>query len=211
MTTNSAIVDDRDPLIKYTGTWGQAGSSEEYSETTTFSVVPGSTATFPFTGSSVTVYGTIAANNFSTQATWSFAVDSSVTGTYTPPANMTSDIHHQALWTTPASSIANGTHSLLITQTASSSTQVLYLDYIIFTTTSLDVGSYFIDDRDPRVVYSPPWQLFGSEGDFMHTSQETSGAGDYLTLEFEGACADIFAAHSHATIQQAARSNSTGV
>ncbi|KAJ6469817.1 hypothetical protein C8R45DRAFT_425582 [Mycena sanguinolenta] len=162
MATNTAIVDDRDPLIQYAGTWSQAGASEEFDSTTTFSVTTGSTATFPFVGTSVTVYGTIGAHNVTPQASWSFAVDGTVTGTYNPPANMTSDIHHQALWTTPSSSLANGSHSLVITQTTAESVGVLFLDYIMWSTASLDATAFFVDDRDPQVIYTPAWRDFGS-------------------------------------------------
>jgi hypothetical protein len=48
------------------------------------------------------------------------------------------------------------------------------------------VPAYFIDDRDPRVAYTPPWRLFGSDPDLMHTSQGSSKGGDSLSLQFEG-------------------------
>ncbi|KAJ7704820.1 hypothetical protein B0H17DRAFT_892044, partial [Mycena rosella] len=44
----------------------------------------------------------------------------------------------------------------------------------------------FIDDRDARIKYTPPWQQFGSDPDFMHTSQGTTAVGDSLSLQFDG-------------------------
>ncbi|KAJ6506820.1 hypothetical protein C8R45DRAFT_922984 [Mycena sanguinolenta] len=199
MATTTAIVDDRDPLIQYAGAWSQAGSSEEFDSTTTFSTTTGSTATFPFVGTSVTVYGTVGAHNVTPQASWSFAVDGTVTGTYNPPANMTSDIHHQALWTTPASSLANGSHNLVITQATAASVGVLYLDYIMWTTTSLAVTALFIDDRDPQVTYAPAWRPFGSDPDFDHTSQASTSVGDFYTLPFQGRGIKIYGGMTSAT------------
>jgi hypothetical protein len=65
---------------------------------------------------------------------------------------------------------------------------VIFLDYIMYNTTSRPENTtFFIDDRDPQVVYTPAWRQFGSEGDFQHTSSESTVPGDAFTLEFEGA------------------------
>ncbi|KAJ7912897.1 hypothetical protein B0H13DRAFT_2005851 [Mycena leptocephala] len=186
MTTNAAIVDDQDPLVQYAGTWNRAGAAEEFDSTTTWSATAGTTASFPFVGTSITVYGTVAALNLSPQVSMSFVVDGSVTGTYTPPNNMTADIHHEPLWTSPSSSLNNDSHTLVIKQTAAASGGVIFLDYIIYSTTSTSVSSYFIDDRDARIQYTPAWRLFGSEGDFQHTSQASTSMGDRFSLKFDG-------------------------
>ncbi|KAJ7704805.1 hypothetical protein B0H17DRAFT_889698, partial [Mycena rosella] len=44
----------------------------------------------------------------------------------------------------------------------------------------------FIDDRDARITYTPPWQQSGADADFMHTAQGTTAAGDALALQFDG-------------------------
>ncbi|KAK6966835.1 hypothetical protein R3P38DRAFT_3245361 [Favolaschia claudopus] len=186
MTTHAAVVDDRDPTIAYSGSWGRAGSLEEFDGTTTFSTGQGASATFPFVGTSVTVYGTIGARNITTQPTWTFTVDGSLLGTFTPTQGMTADVHHQALWTSPSLSLNDGTHNLVIQQTSATTTGVLFLDYIMFTTTSASVSAYFVDDRDTRIQYNPAWQFFGSDGDFQHTSQASRAQGDELTLQFDG-------------------------
>ncbi|KAJ6585657.1 hypothetical protein B0H19DRAFT_924775 [Mycena capillaripes] len=136
MSTNTVIIDDRDPLVSYTGAWSQGGASLEFDQTTSFSVSAGSTAMITFVGTSVTVYGTVAAKNLSPQASWSFAVDNSIAGTYTPPNNMTSDIHHEALWTSPSPALSNSSHTLVINQTSAASAGVIYLDYIISSASS---------------------------------------------------------------------------
>ncbi|KAJ7342960.1 hypothetical protein DFH08DRAFT_962982 [Mycena albidolilacea] len=202
MSTHAAVIDDRDPLIQYAGSWSEAGAAEEFDSTTTFSVAAGVTATVPFVGTSITVYGTVAARNLTAQPIWSFAVDGSAMSTYTPPDNMTSDVHHLALWTSPSSSIANGSHQLVVTQTRAPSdgaSGVIFLDYIMFTTTSASVEAYFVDDRDPQIKYTPAWRQFGSEGDFQHTSQATSSVGDFLSYTFDGKAISFYGGMTSAT------------
>ncbi|KAJ6624643.1 hypothetical protein B0H10DRAFT_2212436 [Mycena sp. CBHHK59/15] len=156
---NQAIVDERDPLVSYAGVWNNAGSSAEFNGTTRWSGTQGATATFTFVGTSITVYGTVAAIN-PPLASLGFAIDGAASGTYTP-ANLTSDVHHEALWTSPTLS-SGSAHTL----------------YLMYSTTSTAVRTYFVDDRDPRIMYSPPWQPLGSDEDFQHTSQASSNAGD---------------------------------
>ncbi|KAK7049176.1 hypothetical protein R3P38DRAFT_3620876 [Favolaschia claudopus] len=200
MTTHAAVVDDRDPTIAYSGSWGRAGSLEEFDGTTTFSTGQGASATFPFVGTSVTVYGTIGARNITTQPTWTFTVDGSLLGTFTPTQGMTADVHHQALWTSPSLSLNDGTHNLVIQQTSATTTGVLFLDYIMFTTTSASVSAYFVDDRDTRIQYSPAWQFFGSDGDFQHTSQASRAQGDSLTLQFDGKSISFYGGVTSTTV-----------
>ncbi|KAJ7055761.1 hypothetical protein C8F01DRAFT_1029869 [Mycena amicta] len=183
-STNLAIVDDRDPLIQYTGSWANAGSAEEFKSTTRCSTIAGSTAALTFTGTSLDVYGTIPANVDPSTGALSFVIDNSIQGSF-QPTTAASDLHHQSLWTSPA--LSSGSHTLVITtQTTTAGKCGVYLDYITFTTTSKDVPAYFIDDRDSRIAYQPAWVQEGSEQDFMGTSQKSPGAGSKLTLEFEG-------------------------
>ncbi|KAJ7441116.1 hypothetical protein FB451DRAFT_1299070 [Mycena latifolia] len=183
MAMNVAIVDDRDADIQYASTWNDAGSAVEFNGTTKWSPLQGSTASFTFVGTSIIVYGTVGAN--SPETSLSFAVDGSIRGSYISPTGLPSAIHHAPLWTSPM--ITNGSHTLVITQqTAVQTGGVIFLDYIQYNTTSTDVGSYFFDDRDPRILYTPPWRPFGSDADFQHTSQESSAPGDSFSLEFEG-------------------------
>ncbi|KAJ7679742.1 hypothetical protein B0H17DRAFT_986855 [Mycena rosella] len=184
MTTNVVIVDDRDSPIQYAGSWNDAGAEVEFHGTTRWASQAGSTASFTFSGSSVTVYGSVAAKN-PAEASLNFVIDNSVTGSYTPSDSLDEGLFHEALWTSP--SMSEGTHTLVITQTRAADEGQIYLDYMLYTTASDDSGGpYFIDDRDSRITYTPAWRQFGSENDFQHTSQESTSTGDSFSLTFEG-------------------------
>ncbi|KAJ7788946.1 hypothetical protein B0H14DRAFT_2627722 [Mycena olivaceomarginata] len=137
-----------------------------------------------YPGSSVTVFGTVAAKN-PPQASLRFVVDNSITGTYTTPT-LASNIHHEALWTLPT--MHEGLHTIVITQTAAQSAGVIFPDYIMYNTISSTVHPYFIDDHDLRIKYSITWKKFGSESDFQHTSEGSTFAGDSFSLQFKGKC-----------------------
>jgi hypothetical protein len=97
---------------------------------------------------------------------------------------MASDVHHQLLWTSPT--MSGRSHTLVITQTGAQTSGVIYLDYIMYTTTSTSLP-YYIDDRDSRITYNPAWTQEGSDQDFQHTCSRTSSTGDSFSLKFEGA------------------------
>ncbi|KAJ6530950.1 hypothetical protein DFH09DRAFT_140911 [Mycena vulgaris] len=183
MSSSVAIVDEKDALVHYAGSWNDAGSAAEFNGTTTWSAVQGSTVSFTFVGTSIGVFGTVAAKN-PPQSSLTFLVDNSIQGTYTPPANMLADIHHEELWASPT--LGSGSHTLVITQSAAQALGVIFLDYFMFNTTSTSIKSYFIDDRDARVTYTPEWRKFIGDNDFMHTSQESTSPGDSFSLKFEG-------------------------
>ncbi|KAK7049116.1 hypothetical protein R3P38DRAFT_3175366 [Favolaschia claudopus] len=180
---NTAIIDDRDALIRYDGNWSETGGADEFNSTMTWSAVQGASASLIFVGTSVTVFGTVATSD-SPQASMTFLVDGIIGGTYTPPSNTTSNIHHEALWVSPT--LTDASHTLVITQTAAQTQGEIFLDYVMYNTTSSSARSYFIDDRDPRIIYTPAWRKFGSDVDFQHTSQGSTSAGDSFRLEFEG-------------------------
>ncbi|KAJ7271566.1 hypothetical protein C8J57DRAFT_1179663 [Mycena rebaudengoi] len=197
MSDNVAIVDKRDVSLRYTGSWEDGGNPQEFNGTTRFSRVAGSKVSLTFIGAhwpiafvprhlydsvlgtSITVYGTVAAWD-PPLASWEFTIDGAKSGEY-EPVGLTADIHHEAIWTSPT--ISSGSHTLKITQSTAQSLGVLFLDYLMYTTTtSSAVNTYFIDDRDPRITYTPSWRRFGSEPDFQHTSEGSTSAGDKFSF-----------------------------
>lgn len=139
----------------------------------------------------MTVYGTVAvANPPDSSLTFSIDNDASLTGSYTPSGTLTSAAYHTELWASPT--FANGMHTLVITQTAAQANGVIYLDYLLYSTTSDSVATYFIDDRDPRVTYAPAWQQSTNTLFMMQTASESANQGDSFMLEFEGTFHSLF-------------------
>jgi hypothetical protein len=81
-------------------------------------------------GTSISIYGTVGARNPS-QASLTFVVDNSITGTYAPPSGIITDAHRETLWASP--SMSNGSHTLVITQirTETQPDGEIYLDYLM--------------------------------------------------------------------------------
>jgi len=150
----------------------------------------------------VTVFGTVAANN-PPDAALSFAVDKPTTGTFTPPNNMTSDVHHTTLWTSPV--LASGTHTLVLTQTTAQAACVIYLDYLMYKTTSNTVGPYFVDDNNPAIKYTPAasWGTGGAEYDFLHTTHGSNAAGASFSYTFQGKGISFYGDINNGTLMSA--------
>ncbi|KAF7374394.1 hypothetical protein MSAN_00323400 [Mycena sanguinolenta] len=190
---NVVIVDDKDSSIAYSGTWETGGTAVEYHGTTTWSPLQGSIATFAFNGSQVTVFGSIRAT-FAPTASMNFVVDGGPSGTYIA-GSVTNTIHHIPLWVSP--SLNEGPHTLVITQGEAMAAPTLgpiFLDYIIYNTTSSTAGPYFIDDSDARVTYTPAssWQNIQSDPDFGHTSHASTSPGNSFVLQFEGSSISMY-------------------
>ncbi|KAJ7791442.1 hypothetical protein B0H14DRAFT_3500397 [Mycena olivaceomarginata] len=135
-------------------------------------------------GTSITVYGTVAPIN-PPESSLTFVVDDTFTSTFTPPGDLAANVYHDALWTSPT--LNNGSHTLVITQTTAQAVGVIFLDYLMYNSTSQwVVGPYFLDDRDARIQYTPAWRKFPSDLDFDNTSQASTSAGDSFSLQFEG-------------------------
>ncbi|KAJ7290053.1 hypothetical protein C8J57DRAFT_1114044 [Mycena rebaudengoi] len=187
--SNIAIVDDHDPLVQYGGTWVDDGAFHEFQATTKWSSTQGSTASFTFDGTSITVYGSVSRRK-PPQPSMTFTIDgsSSLSGSFTPANEVFQ--YHQALWTSPT--LSSGTHTIVVTQNAVGQNSVaaprggIWFDYFLYTTASTAVKSYVIDDADARIKYSGAWKRAGSVKDFQHTAIQSTAAGASLSLEFVG-------------------------
>ncbi|KAJ7033809.1 hypothetical protein C8F04DRAFT_1103449 [Mycena alexandri] len=183
MATNTAIVDDRDSLIHYSPAWGQSGTPEEFDATTSVGTAA-SAASFTFVGTSITVYATVPGDTLPRNL--AFLVDNSISGTFNSP-HPVNNTHHFAVWSSPT--LSNATHTLVITQETSAG---VFLDYFLYNTTSTS-ATYFIDDRDPRITYTPAWSQNNSEAYFQQTSQQSTSAGDAFSFSFEGTSISVHA------------------
>ncbi|KAJ7717019.1 hypothetical protein B0H16DRAFT_1740861 [Mycena metata] len=183
MSTNVAIVDNRDLLLHYAGGWVEGGAPVEFNDTTIWTGTRGATISFTFVGSSIAAYATVAAVN-PPNASMSFSVDNSIRGAYTPDG-ITVTTPHSLLWQSP---IMNDTsHTLIITQTAAQSGGVIFFDYLLYNTTvSTNVHSFFIDDSDPRITYTGGWNEDLQDDEFQHTLHSSTKVGDSLSFQFVG-------------------------
>ncbi|KAF9242623.1 hypothetical protein BU15DRAFT_72733 [Melanogaster broomeanus] len=131
----TSIVDDRDPRITYTGAWFLGGGDPEYDNTTHGTNVSGSSASFNFTGTSISVFGTVGPIDF-----WHVDVGSSISIynlDYFPPVTfrapaLNSASYHYQFYTSPP--LEDGLHYLAVTSVNMSS--VLWLDYFQYTPSS---------------------------------------------------------------------------
>ncbi|KAJ6544678.1 hypothetical protein DFH09DRAFT_1173089 [Mycena vulgaris] len=180
----NVIVDDRDTRIQYTppGGWTSGGTPAEYMMTTSTSKLEGATAIFTFEGTSVGVYGTVGPGNGSSMA---FSIDGSSVGYYAAPA-VNAPIYHEAFWSSEA--LPNGTHTLIIIQTSSTQSYIIFLDYFIYTTTALTAETkLFIDDDDnTHVEYSPGWDALNLDQCFHHTTHACQSDRCWVSVTFEG-------------------------
>ncbi|KAJ6576057.1 hypothetical protein DFH09DRAFT_1150288 [Mycena vulgaris] len=184
----SVIVDDRDSLVQYIPGWRthDLGRPVEFRSTTSSPGVTGDKAEFTFDGSSVSVFGTVGPGT--TGSSMTFSVDGGPDGSYTvTPGNFNSTIHHQLFWSSPV--LSEGLHTLLIT--SSQSGDELFLDYLLYNTTSTAGKTIFVDDSDSGVEYSSGWQLNNSDPYFQHTTHFSGSPGSWFSFTFEGTALSV--------------------
>ncbi|KAJ7720157.1 hypothetical protein B0H14DRAFT_3009171 [Mycena olivaceomarginata] len=120
----SVILDDHDDQIQYSSGWVAGGTSLEYSTTTMTSNVAGSTATFTFEGTAITIYGSVSPGN----ASISFSIDQSPSRSYSTPA-VNSPIFHQVFGSLLF--LPTGSTPSVITQETTTEPHIIFLDYLI--------------------------------------------------------------------------------
>ncbi|KAG2007490.1 hypothetical protein CC2G_015184 [Coprinopsis cinerea AmutBmut pab1-1] len=134
------LFDDRHPAVQYSSQWVQGGIPPEFRSTTRGTNVDGQTAVFTFTGTRVSVHGTIPRRN--TSATGgplsSYVIDGG------PPILFEADTmdrvqYNQRFFNSPV--LPNTTHELTITKVGTDGE--LWLDYFLVE---------LADDLQPQVV-----------------------------------------------------------
>lgn len=190
------IVDDCDlSRVTYNPpfSWATLGSLSEYNRTTHAIDVGLGTIQFTFNGTSVGVYGTIAANTASTTITCTVdGVDIHVMDPVTPPQTL----YHQLF--------CNGTvaddkqHTLEVT-VYSNQQQQFFLDYITYEVPSTSTSnlaavpagataSLLVDGNSDQVAFNGNWSTAGTNGE----CHGTTTPNNYATFTFQGTQVAVF-------------------
>lgn len=109
-TTN---IDDQDPSVKYVGNWVPGGHPPEYNDTVTSSTHVGDYFTVPFTGTSISVVGTM--DSTSHGVVTSYTIDGAAPAQVTT-GTASGDTYNQTFWSSP--SLSPGAHTLQVTLVA---------------------------------------------------------------------------------------------
>ncbi|KAF5321663.1 hypothetical protein D9619_000077 [Psilocybe cf. subviscida] len=130
----SIVIDDTDPSIVWTGSWvpDMNPQSPAYNHTASGSKHGGDTALVTFTGTSITVYGTIT-HGISTSKTplSTYTVDDSPMSGSSNPPRPTTNLYRQQFFESPT--LPYGTHKLNVTVVTTTDTG-LWLDYFVVAT-----------------------------------------------------------------------------
>ncbi|KAF7334552.1 hypothetical protein MVEN_02285100 [Mycena venus] len=198
----NVLVDDTDPLVHYSSGWQRpsSGKPQEYNSTTHESLSPDEPATFSFTGTSITVFGTVANNG---DAGMKISIDGRPSGSFDVDDQSTQG-HNMRFWN--ASDLEDTLHTLTVIVDHKSligSTQTLFLDYFVYTMRSTAGKSVLIDDSETGVItYSPDWKPdTDSDGSLNRTQHVSQKDGSWVALCFEGTQISFFGAEIHATIR----------
>ncbi|KAJ7628720.1 hypothetical protein FB45DRAFT_919096 [Roridomyces roridus] len=192
----SIVIDDTDPSIQYSdvgwftadvsklnalGNYGQVYNSTSHGTTTT-----GSTFTFPFNGTSITVMGTIdistdAATN-ATDPAWNCYVDEipikNPNPTFQYPENN---------WPLcQLDQVASGSHELKVQVTTKGT--AFYLDKLVYTplpSVSEPQAVVQYMNTDPSVSFGSGWRIWGAQN-------VTQTKGAQVALNFHGTSASLY-------------------
>ncbi|KDR76538.1 hypothetical protein GALMADRAFT_139460 [Galerina marginata CBS 339.88] len=132
MTT--IILDDRDPKISYKGQWLPGGIRDlEYAATTTGSNTLGDLASFTFTGTKISVWGTVDNNLTGRVApTSAYFVDNpSLPLSTFLPTMQTNALHLHNFF--QSDELSPTSHTLFIKNIGSNSNSYIWIDYILIT------------------------------------------------------------------------------
>ncbi|KAF7366026.1 hypothetical protein MVEN_00478500 [Mycena venus] len=193
------IVDDQDPNIRYSTGWGPSPAENQFQfdGTMTAAVELGSTASYEFEGTSISVFGLIRANSNKPNTTFDFAIDGVVQSSKTIPTDQNEHFHRNFF---ASQALEDGRHTLGITISNISSSDVL-LDYLIYEASqnaTLDPSSsarLLALNTYPQLAYSQGWStgITGLRSGLVETAitlnNSVEGAADLgatVALNFTG-------------------------
>ncbi|KAF8206837.1 hypothetical protein K438DRAFT_1756184 [Mycena galopus ATCC 62051] len=191
------IVDDQDPNIELSGGWGPTAAENEFQfgGTMTAPGGSGSTASYSFEGTSISVFGLMRANSAKANTTFGFAIDGDVQIPVTIGTDSAEHFHRKFFESQP---LSDGPHSLDITVIDTNSTDVL-LDYLIYEASpnsTVEASARLLAlNTSPYLAYSQGWSptITGLRSGLVETAislnNTVEGAADLgatVALNFTG-------------------------
>ncbi|KAF7316060.1 hypothetical protein MIND_00124000 [Mycena indigotica] len=178
------IIDDRDSSILYTPAWitrdtdgSPRGKPQEFAGTNSQSVAPGSTASFTFTGTQISVFGTLADAR---QALLQFTIDGIVTPLLLLGVNPP---FHRLVFN---SVILPRKQHVLVIQDNTLGPSSFSLDYIIYKTDNRDASqTVLLDDQSPGVSFAGAWPQNNTFDFMQQTSHHTGQAGGSVIVTYD--------------------------
>ncbi|KAF9551243.1 hypothetical protein CPC08DRAFT_699169 [Agrocybe pediades] len=131
-------LDDRDPSIQYgpPGKWGQGGVQQENDGTTSFTPYAGSTITIPFTGTQISIFGTISNKGLGDPPSSTYSIDAGTPQTFNGvPAD--SILYRQLFFR--SAELTPSAHMLVITSTTDNA--YFWFDYAEIVTPPPQISS----------------------------------------------------------------------
>ncbi|KAF7341833.1 hypothetical protein MSAN_02038600 [Mycena sanguinolenta] len=157
------VVDDQDSDIHFSTGWGPTAAENafQFAGTMTAPGGQGSTATYSFEGTSISVFGLMRANSGGANTTFTFTIDGDAQSSQNATIG-TDGVEHFHRKFFQSQTLADGPHTLDILVAATQSTDVL-LDYLIYEASqnaALDTSTtarLLVLNTSPQLAYSSGW------------------------------------------------------
>ncbi|KIM22508.1 hypothetical protein M408DRAFT_28639 [Serendipita vermifera MAFF 305830] len=203
--SRTIVVDDADSGIQYTGSWTALTDplylvNPEHMRTIHESHQQGNTITYTFTGTRITVYGSLSSPGRKGIPSSTYQIDSGMpvrfnsTGELPNVSTATSNISHIPFYTSPT--LPEGQHTITITVEPGTNTPSFYFDFFVITTSNWQAGpSVIVDDTDTGLIeYGPGWTQAGVwreyGGSVRGTPPDTNGTA---VFRFQGTSLSVYA------------------
>ncbi|KDR76180.1 hypothetical protein GALMADRAFT_139913 [Galerina marginata CBS 339.88] len=159
------IVDDTDPNINYSGPWFQdRGSLDDIEHggppwnSTVHGVNANASLSYNFTGSEISLYGTVNHREVDTNGGANFSLECSIDGVTIRHKAPSVLENNQVVC--EAHSLSEGSHLIEITATISNSSNTFWFDhlhYLPFADVPLDDATIWVGPSDPAIQYGIGW------------------------------------------------------